>query len=90
MSTTSGPKILVADAFGVLLDVGHIVVYAGHDHQRRLTLNRGKVEEILPDKVLVKREFQSTRNKLDNQPRKVWVEPWKISRVKPQITQEAA
>ena len=90
MSNISGPKILIADAFGVLVDVGQVVVYAGIDYKRRPTLNKGIVEEIAPGKVLVVREWQSARNHLDATRRRVWVESWKVAGVMPFPAAEAA
>lgn len=79
----SGPRILVADAFGELVDVDYTVVFVGRDERRKPTLGYGAVEEVLPDKVMVRRELRSSRkshgDRIECAVRRVWVEPWKVA-----------
>jgi hypothetical protein len=53
-----------SDAFGVgPLSVGDEVVYAGHDHKRKITLNKGVIEKLNEDKgkVLIRRKVISRK-----------------------------
>lgn len=71
----------VFDAFSNFIRVDDPVVYAGKDHKDRITLNKGVVDMVKPDKVRVLRTWSSCTDGADFTQRRVWVELRKVAKV---------
>lgn len=78
-------KIVLTDPFGVQVRLDDDVFYAGTDHNRKPTINRGRVEaiNIAERKICVLRSARSGHNIADSSQRRTWVDISKVGVILP-------
>lgn len=70
----------LTDAFGEELSINDEVDYAGTDHNRKPTINRGVIDllDFEKNQVRVIRQVRSGRSIADENNRRVWVDTSKV------------
>lgn len=78
-------SVVLTDPFGVQIRRDDEVFFAGTDHNRKPTINKGRVEDInlANRKVLVRRSARSGNSVADSTVRLIWVEVAKVGVVLP-------
>lgn len=71
------------DAFDAELECFDDVVFVGRDWNGKLTLNMGRIDEMNPERGMVRvvRGARSSTTHKDTTQRKVWVETSKVAKI---------